>query len=133
MQHHKTDEVSRARRFEDFEDSLKASKTLWWLHEGFPLTVPPWTRFGVVTYRYIWSRCLATAPRSIPRLISNEPRPAYSVRNNFYYVFIPLSPLPCHDCEQQSEYHVFPHDYSPIPFRSIKAPALNQTLSLIPE
>ncbi len=35
---HETDEVSQARRFEDFEDSSKASKTLQWLHEGFPLT-----------------------------------------------------------------------------------------------
>ena len=36
--HYETDEVSRARRFEDFEDSSKASKTLQWLHEGFSLT-----------------------------------------------------------------------------------------------
>src|SRR6266540_3703217 len=37
-----------------------------------------------VMYRYIWSRCLATAPTEYS---------AYSVRNNFYYVLIPLSPL----------------------------------------
>src|SRR6266498_99862 len=34
-----TNKVSRARRFKDFEDSSKASKTLQWLHEGFPLTI----------------------------------------------------------------------------------------------
>src|SRR6266508_5580520 len=37
----KTDEVSRTQRFEDFEDSSKALKTLQWLHEGFPLTITP--------------------------------------------------------------------------------------------
>ncbi len=39
MQHHETDEVSRTRRFEGFEDSLKALETLRWFHEGFPLTI----------------------------------------------------------------------------------------------
>src|SRR6266540_4176884 len=30
MRHHKTDEVSRTRRFKGFKDSLKASETLQW-------------------------------------------------------------------------------------------------------
>ena len=34
-----TDEVSQTRKFKGFEDSLKASETLWWFHEEFPLTV----------------------------------------------------------------------------------------------
>ena len=38
MRYHETDEVSRAQRFKDLEDSSKASRTLRWLHEGFPLT-----------------------------------------------------------------------------------------------
>src|SRR6266545_1118312 len=36
--HHNTDKVSQTRRFEGFEDSLKASETLQWFREGFPLT-----------------------------------------------------------------------------------------------
>ncbi len=35
---HETDKVSRTQRFEGFKDSLKASETLQWFHEGFPLT-----------------------------------------------------------------------------------------------
>ena len=34
-------EVSWTQRFKDFEDSSKASKTLRWLPEGFPLTITP--------------------------------------------------------------------------------------------
>ncbi len=39
--HQKTDKVSQAQRFKDFEDGSKASRTLRWLHEGFPLTITP--------------------------------------------------------------------------------------------